>query len=75
MNNRDLRTFEVSLDVALRLAKHIPSGVVAVAESGIRSRADVVRLQEAGYRGFLVGEHLMKSADPAAALRELTGCS
>jgi indole-3-glycerol phosphate synthase len=49
----------------------MPAGVVKVAESGIQSRADVQRLQAAGFHAFLVGEHLMKSADPAAALREL----
>jgi indole-3-glycerol phosphate synthase len=71
VNNRDLRTFEVKLDTALRLAARIPSGVIRVAESGIHSAADVSVLREAGYQAFLVGEHLMKSADPAAALRAL----
>lgn len=71
VNNRNLHSFEVTLETALRLSKSIPSSVVKVAESGIHSGADVRRLQEAGYQGFLVGEHLMKSADPAAALREL----
>lgn len=71
VNNRDLNTFEVSLDTSLRLASRIPDGVVKVSESGIHSRADVVRLAAAGYDAFLVGEHLMKSADPAAALRAL----
>ena len=75
VNNRNLRTFEVTLDVSLNLARWMPPGVIAVAESGIHSRADVSLLQKAGYRGFLVGEHLMKSPDPAAALRELTACS
>jgi indole-3-glycerol phosphate synthase len=71
VNNRNLHTFEVSLDTSLRLAERMPASVVKVAESGIQSRADVQRLQAAGFRAFLVGEHLMKSADPAAALREL----
>jgi indole-3-glycerol phosphate synthase len=71
VNNRDLRTFEVSLETALRLAAKIPSGVVRVAESGIHSAADVARLRAAGYEAFLVGEHLMKSGDPAAALEAL----
>lgn len=75
VNNRNLRTFEVTLDVSLNLARWMPPGVIAVAESGIHSRADVSLLQKAGYRGFLIGEHLMKSPDPAAALRELTACS
>jgi indole-3-glycerol phosphate synthase len=71
VNNRNLHTFEVYLETALRLADKIPAGVVGVAESGIHSSADVHRLREAGYQAFLVGEHLMKSGDPAAALREL----
>jgi indole-3-glycerol phosphate synthase len=71
VNNRDLRTFEVTLETSLRLAERIPAGVVRVAESGIHSRADVARLRAAGFHAFLVGEHLMTSADAAAALREL----
>jgi len=71
VNNRDLTTFEVSLDVSLRLAEHIPPGVLAVSESGIYAAGDIARLREAGYSAFLVGERLMRSGDPAAALREL----
>jgi indole-3-glycerol phosphate synthase len=71
VNNRDLRTFEVNLNVSLRLARRIPDTVVKVAESGIRTAADIQILQAAGYRGFLVGEHLMRSGDPAQALRSL----
>jgi indole-3-glycerol phosphate synthase len=55
----------------LRLAPGIPAGVLMVSESGIRSARDIERLRGAGYRAFLVGEHLMKSSDPAAALRAL----
>jgi len=69
VNNRNLHTFEVTLETSLRLAEKIPSGVVKVTESGIHSSADVKKLS--GYDAFLVGEHLMKSSDPAAALREL----
>ena len=54
---------------SLRLADLIPDGTVAVSESGIRSRDDVVRLQEAGFDAVLVGETLMRSADRASALR------
>jgi indole-3-glycerol phosphate synthase len=71
VNNRNLHTFEVTLETSLRLAAKIPSGVVKVTESGIQSPADVKKLSAAGFHAFLVGEHLMKSADPAAALREL----
>jgi indole-3-glycerol phosphate synthase len=74
VNNRDLRTFEVRLETSLHLAPRIPSSVIRVSESGIHSREHLRILEEAGYQAFLVGEHLMKSADPAAAIRELT-CS
>ncbi len=71
VNNRNLRTFEVSLETSLRLAEHIPPQVLAVSESGIRTPEDVGRLAAAGYRAFLVGESLMRSADPGAALGAL----
>lgn len=71
VNNRNLHTFEVTLETSLRLVEKIPSDVVKVTESGIHSASDVKRLRDAGFDAFLVGEHLMKSPDPAAALREL----
>ena len=71
VNNRDLGTFTVDIGNSLRLADLIPDGTVAVSESGIRSRDDVVRLQEAGFDAVLVGETLMRSADRASALRDL----
>jgi len=71
VNNRNLHTFEVTLDTSLRLVEKMPASVVKVAESGIHSRQDVSMLRAAGFDAFLVGEHLMKSPDPAAALREL----
>ena len=71
VNNRDLTTFAVSLDTSLRLAEHIHAGAVRVSESGIHDAADIARLRAAGYTAFLVGEHLMKSGDPAAALQKL----
>jgi indole-3-glycerol phosphate synthase len=71
VNNRNLHTFEVTLETSLRLASRIPSGAIKVSESGINSHAAVTRLQAAGFDAFLVGEHLMKAADPAAALRAL----
>lgn len=71
VNNRNLRTFEVTIETSLRLAGRIPAGVVRVAESGIRTRQDIERLRAAGYNAFLIGERLMEADDPAAALREL----
>ncbi len=73
VNNRDLRSFEVSLDVSLNLARMLPKNVVAIAESGIQTSDDVRRLSDAGFRGFLVGERLMRSPSPGAALAQLLG--
>jgi len=71
VNNRNLHTFEVSLETSIRLAEKIPSGVVRVAESGIHSPRDLQKLRAAGYQAFLVGEHLMRSGDPAAEIQAL----
>jgi indole-3-glycerol phosphate synthase len=71
VNNRDLSTFEVTLETSLRLAEHMPPGALLVSESGIRDAADIARLRTAGYSAFLVGEHLMRADDPAEALRKL----
>jgi len=71
VNNRDLRTFDVLLETSHRLGARIPNHVIKVSESGIRDAHDVRALMDAGYDAFLVGEHLMKSADPAAALRSM----
>lgn len=73
VNNRDLATFEVSLETSLRLAEHMPEGVVRVSESGIHDARDISTLRAAGYTAFLVGEHLMKSGDPEKALGALVG--
>jgi len=73
VNNRDLRTFEVSLQNCLDMAPLLPKGVVAVAESGIRTREDIRRLCDSGYRGFLIGEQLMRAASPGNALAALIG--
>ena len=75
VNTRDLRTFQVSLDTALRLAEKFPAGVVRVAESGIHSSEDVARLRAVGYDAFLVGESLMRAEKPGEALRELIACA
>jgi indole-3-glycerol phosphate synthase len=69
VNSRDLRTFEVDLDTAFRLAKKMPKDVVGVAESGIHSGADIAHLRAAGYQAFLIGESLMKAESPGDALR------
>jgi indole-3-glycerol phosphate synthase len=73
VNNRDLRTFDVRLETSERLAARMPEGTLKVSESGIQGREDVERLLAAGYQAFLVGEHLMKSGDPAEALKALRG--
>lgn len=73
INNRDLRTFVTTLDVTVDLVRHIPPGAVVVSESGIRSRADVERLAAAGVDAILVGETLVKSADPQQAVAGLVG--
>jgi indole-3-glycerol phosphate synthase len=73
VNNRDLRTFETRLTHTLDLAKLIPRDRVLVSESGIKTRADVVRLEAAGVKAILVGETLMRSPDIAATMRELRG--
>jgi len=71
VNNRNLDTFEVSLDTSVRLSAQMPASVTRVSESGIFSRGDVERLQGAGFHAFLVGESLMKAANPAQALKAL----
>ena len=73
VNQRDLRTFEVERGRAERLSRTIPSGVVKVAESGIDSAEDLVRLRDAGFAAALVGEHLVTAPDPGEALRRLRG--
>ena len=71
INSRNLRTFEVNLDTALRLADKIPAACVRVAESGIQSGADLARLRSAGYEAFLIGESLMRAESPGQALTRL----
>ncbi|SPE42674.1 Indole-3-glycerol phosphate synthase [Candidatus Sulfopaludibacter sp. SbA3] len=71
VNNRNLNTFEVTLKTSLALAEHMPADALRVSESGIHHARDVATLRSAGYTAFLVGEHLMKAGDPAAALQEL----
>jgi indole-3-glycerol phosphate synthase len=73
VNQRDLVTFEVDHERAERMAAVIPDGAVKIAESGVRGGADARRLEAAGYHAVLVGETLVTSADPAAAIAELIG--
>ena len=71
INNRNLRSFEVSLETTLGLLPQLPAGRLAVTESGIVGRADVARMRAAGVHAFLVGEAFMRAADPGAALATL----
>ncbi|MDE0055306.1 MAG: indole-3-glycerol phosphate synthase TrpC [Gammaproteobacteria bacterium] len=71
INNRDLRTFDTSLDTTLSLLSEVPKGTTVVTESGIRTRKDVRRMRDAGVEAFLVGEAFMRARDPGTALREL----
>ncbi len=73
VNNRNLHTFEVSLETSLSLAAEVPTEAVLISESGLKSATDLARLRDAGFRGFLIGESLMRSDDPGAALRDLMG--
>ncbi len=73
INNRNLQTFATDLATTERLLPLIPADHFVIAESGISSRADVLRLQKAGARGFLVGESLMREDDIGAKLKELQG--
>jgi len=73
INNRNLRSFEVSLETTLGLLPSVPADRLAVTESGILARADVRRMREAGANAFLVGEAFMRAADPGAALADLFG--
>ncbi|MFZ2218831.1 MAG: indole-3-glycerol phosphate synthase TrpC [Rhodoferax sp.] len=71
INNRNLKTFEVSLDTTLTLMRDVPADRLLVTESGIVSREDVLRMGAAGVNAFLVGEAFMRAADPGEALAEL----
>jgi len=71
VNNRDLKTFDVSAETSIALAGRIPASVVRVTESGIATRDDIVRLRKAGFDAFLIGESLMRQPDPGEALAAL----
>jgi indole-3-glycerol phosphate synthase len=71
VNNRDLKTFHVSLETSVKLSKLIPDDRLFVVESGIRSKDDIERLLDLGADAFLIGEHFVTSSDPGASLRGL----
>jgi indole-3-glycerol phosphate synthase len=68
VNNRDLASLDVSLDTSVQLAALAPAGAVLISESGIKTPDDVARLAACGYRAFLIGESLMRAADPGALI-------
>ena len=72
VNNRDLHSFKVSLDISRELIKHAPEDALMITESGLRTREDILELRELGFSGFLIGETLMKSSDAENELRNLT---
>ncbi len=71
VNHRDLKTFTIDMTLTARIAQRVPADIVLVAESGIRTAADVRRLGDAGAHAVLVGEQLMRASSPGAALAEL----
>lgn len=73
INNRNLETFEVTLDTTYKLMKEMPKGIVVVSESGIHNYRDVMNLAEAGVNAILVGEAIVTAPEPAAKIRELFG--
>jgi indole-3-glycerol phosphate synthase len=70
INNRNLKTFKVDIQQSIHLSKLIPAGKVTIAESGINNAADIFTFKEAGYKGFLMGEHFMKEEYPGLALKD-----
>ena len=71
VNNRNLRTFEVSLNTSVELARFAPPNLSLISESGLRNGEDLSRLRSLGYKGFLIGETLMRAAEPDRALHDL----
>jgi indole-3-glycerol phosphate synthase len=71
INNRNLRTFETRLETTLGLLPRLPTGRIAITESGIATPEDIRRMRNAGVSAFLVGEAFMRAADPGAALKDL----
>ena len=75
VNNRDLRTFQVSLNTSERLIAEVPRDRILISESGLQSADSLLRLRKVGFRGFLVGEALMRAPDPETALRNLVAAA
>jgi len=73
VNNRDLGTFAVSLEVSEECLASAPADAILISESGLRQNAELQRLHAAGFHGFLIGEALMRADDPGSALRALLG--
>jgi indole-3-glycerol phosphate synthase len=71
VNNRDLRTFQISLNISERLITQVPRDRILISESGLQSADSLLRLRKVGFRGFLVGEALMRTPNPETALRNL----
>ena len=71
VNNRDLRTFEVDINVSLELARHLPDNILKISEGGINSLSKINLLKEEGYQGFVIGEFLMRQENPGVFLRNL----
>lgn len=72
VNNRDLHSFKVSLDVSRELIKHAPKDALMIAESGLQTREDISELRELGFAGFLIGETLMRAGSPENILTKWT---
>ena len=73
VNNRDLKTLDLRVETSFELIDRIPEECIAISESGLRSNEDIIRLRKAGFDAFLIGEQLMLSPDPGAALGGLLG--
>ncbi|HEX8287636.1 MAG TPA: indole-3-glycerol phosphate synthase TrpC [Pyrinomonadaceae bacterium] len=73
VNNRDLQSFEVSLDISRELIKRAPENALMIAESGLQTREDIFELREIGFSGFLIGETLMRSGNVEEEIRRLAG--
>ncbi len=71
INNRNLKTFDVDLDISVRLSKRIPKEKIVIAESGVKAYNDIRKLREVGIHVFLIGETLMKACDPSEELKNL----